>query len=64
MICRGGDLADERVSTGNIDNSCQTTYQNPLTGMLEPIFEEMEMSEAVLTEIDKSRLSDDPNPVV
>ena len=64
MICRGRHLSDKRMSAGDIDNPYQTTYQNLSTKMLEPIFDEIEMSEIVVIEIDKSCLIDDLDPVI
>lgn len=64
MICRSGHLADEEVSASDINNSCQTIYQNLSTRILELIFNKIEMSKAVLTKINKSCLGDDPNPVI
>lgn len=61
---RGGYLVDERVNAGDINDLCQTPYQNLSTGMLEPIFNEMKMSKAVLTKIDKSCFDDNLDSVV
>lgn len=52
------------MNVGDIDNPCQTMYQNPATKILELIFDKIEMSEAVLKEINKSCLGDDPDPVI
>lgn len=52
------------MNVGDIDNPCQTMYQNPATKMLEPIFDEIAMSGPVLKEINKSCLGNDPDPVI
>lgn len=57
-------LPDKRMTVGNIGHSCPTTYQNLSTVMLEPIFDEIEISEAVLTKIDKSCFGDIPDPLI
>lgn len=52
------------MSAGNINNPCQIMYQNPSTGILELIFNKIEMFKAVLIKIDKSCLGNDLDPVI
>lgn len=64
-IIRWGEyLPSERINTSDISNIFQTLYQNTLSKMLKPIFDDLEMSGFILTDIDENWLDQNPDLVV
>ena len=65
IIRQSNQLPEKEMDTDCAqDQSTQSSCYNTINGILEPIFDEMKMSEEFLTKIEKNRLGENPQTVI